>query len=729
VTILARALGATWRTGLMAAQLHLLIFFPPFSRFFSSSEWYTSAPIYAQVAMTLHFSMACFLLAGRERRIVRNLLLCAGVALFSVIGILSMAFTFVFLFVPYAIIGAVFLFAALPLRRELMWKLGAAVATAVTLWVLGFPSYLEAMAANSARPPSGSMDWSSLTSPWAWWELFSTYNFCAVPDYLPCPRNPSAWAQIVGFLGAALLVLLRRGSLRLFGVSVLLYALFLYLFVYVFGSGWLGPAEVFSVRYLGWSGYTVIFIAATAGTSAGVSDIKRLLGAWREKRELVVFDKVLPWPSSVRRVVLDTLLIGTFAVGAIVFLIHNSDLAALGPVKASHIPGGVVRAGFGLWWLGSLALFAVIMIARVADLALRLGTGGPLQIFGPPAPRRFGSSVMFLRRFWSFLVPAAALVLFWHIRPHELDLRTPRVGLVTGYLIKHAQLDLGVRFPGYTATVWTSGLDHPLGSIGNPPLRYISSRHYFDVRYGTTFSETDLQFFKIPTFEEYGQWVTRQAQIFVLTLLGTPAARATPEGRMLRIYAPDLDLLAALGVRFVITDDPSPGPRATRRSVERRPRSRSVYLYELDDPNLGTYNPTRLEVVDPAETLQAVEANKKDLRTVAVVNESLERPFASGVLDDLSLIPDGYRIKAHSAGRSMLLLPIQFSNCLHLSDTSNARLVRANFIQTLLVFEGSIDVTMEYDLGLFGYADCGLADARYAKGMDWEGWPERVTAD
>lgn len=86
--------------------------------------------------------------------------------------------------------------------------------------------------------------------------------------------------------------------------------------------------------------------------------------------------------------------------------------------------------------------------------------------------------------------------------------------------------------------------------------RHIQGRQYFRDRYGNNFSETDLWRFDIPTFEEYSQWVTRQSQAFALALLADERSRASrPMPTFLRIYKSDIDLMRALGIRFLVTDE------------------------------------------------------------------------------------------------------------------------------------------------------------------------------
>jgi hypothetical protein len=45
IVLLARAMGFSWITGSIGAQIHIIVLFPPFSKFFIPMEWYSAAPI------------------------------------------------------------------------------------------------------------------------------------------------------------------------------------------------------------------------------------------------------------------------------------------------------------------------------------------------------------------------------------------------------------------------------------------------------------------------------------------------------------------------------------------------------------------------------------------------------------------------------------------------------------------------------------------------------------
>ena len=76
----------------------------------------------------------------------------------------------------------------------------------------------------------------------------------------------------------------------------------------------------------------------------------------------------------------------------------------------------------------------------------------------------------------------------------------------------------------------------------------------------------------------------------------------------------------------------------------------------------------------------------------------------------LTVERDGVRIQATSDGPAHILLPVQFSHCLVVVNGSPARLTRANLLQTLVSFEGTLDARLEFHFGLFADNKCRLRD-------------------
>src|SRR5262249_7978037 len=138
----------------------------------------------------------------------------------------------------------------------------------------------------------------------------------------------------------------------------------------------------------------------------------------------------------------------------------------------------------------------------------------------------------------------------------------------------------------------------------------------------------------------------------------------------------DERILKAIGVRFIITDQPIadavlraqitiPTPPAAREQLgfAHKPiDSFELYLYELAEINIGKFSPT--EVAQPNyanQILTAMTNHDLSLDQVVVASEPLPNQLQKAELIDFRVEPDAFIIRARSEGHSVLLLPWEFS--------------------------------------------------------------------
>ena len=247
--------------------------------------------------------------------------------------------------------------------------------------------------------------------------------------------------------------------------------------------------------------------------------------------------------------------------------------------------------------------------------------------------------------------------------------------------------------------------------------------------YGNHFMRMNYWLRDIPTWEEYGQWVTRQMDWVSVNILAPeddtveksvkgpiPYQRSTYA--MLHIYDDDVDLLRLFGIRFLVTDRPPKDARARRIVSETKPDKPGVHLFELPRPNVGDYSPTKvLRVENAVEAKKALLANKASLDRIAVVFEELKGTYVPTEMAVLTAERDGFRFRGKSNGRSLVLLPVQYSHCLEVVEHGagsdpGVRIRRGNLVLTLLEFSGAADIRVHFNMGLGSQADCRKADGR-----------------
>jgi hypothetical protein len=225
---------------------------------------------------------------------------------------------------------------------------------------------------------------------------------------------------------------------------------------------------------------------------------------------------------------------------------------------------------------------------------------------------------------------------------------------------------------------------------------------------------------RVPTANEYSQLVTPQAIYFVHQLFKRNLSYDLNWFRPWintggASFSMLLRTLRALGVRYLGGYEPLhiPGVEDFQSiSFPRRrpgnPPGRWV-IHEIPDVNLGNYSPTEVTIDrSAAETIAALGAANFDFTRQAVLSAELLGQLVSARDMKLSVIRGGLHVSGRSDGTSLVVLPLQYSNCLRARD-GRARLVRANLIMTGVIFSGAVDTDIFFDYGLFS-PGCRRAD-------------------
>jgi len=236
----------------------------------------------------------------------------------------------------------------------------------------------------------------------------------------------------------------------------------------------------------------------------------------------------------------------------------------------------------------------------------------------------------------------------------------------------------------------------------------------------------------VPTLMEYNTLMTPAYFALMRTFLTDPGDLQFRN--LVGTRRIDLRILRAVGVRFVITDLPMSG--ATLRAqipIPVSPEARGLlgfanhqlehfdlFLYELDVVNVGQFSPTTTKLAaDANETLTYLSHDTLHLEHTVVVSESMPDQLTSASLELFARGRDEYRLRANSAGRSILLLPIEFSRCLKISDAAagRPRMFRADLLLTGVLFERQLDARISFHTGPFRDSRCRLEDWADSKRM------------
>jgi hypothetical protein len=685
ILLLARTLGFSWLTASAAAQLHLFLMFPPFSQALYIYDWYALVPYYAHLLAVLNLAAVVLLACGRTQSRVRNVALCVAFLALFICGLLSAAFTFVFATPAYVVICAAVILARKPAAAEWAWKIAALVLCLAVFFGSGLLDYYLGTIATAGRSPDADIVWSRLLSIGNWVRILREHSVCEDPRLLLCFQDRGAWLHVLALTGAGLALIMRRGDVRTVAGALIGYVGFVHIYAYAFQNGLLGWLSVVSSHFMMLSCLCFLFICAVYPfTEAAWLAFPAKPFPAKPRSPLAA--RAVPLASAAINVALVALLAVT------VVALARSPYHGLHSYRPSRLATAAAV-------LAMLVVAAAALPPRLATAILGTATpGGRLRHTIVLAILPIFAAVHLL---FNFHLP------YWS--SHDPSLRN--------YLQDNAGIEVGQPFRGYVTTIWldTTGqivASGPAIPFDQEAARYINGRSHFWANYGESFTETDLWRWRIPTIEEYGEWTSAQAHAFFMRLLAPRPLRI--HSNYLRAYIIDSDILRLLGVRFVIADAEALDQPAPLRASLSAPGALTVRVFELSNPNLGTYSPTQFAKAATADAMMTwIRDNKHRLDQIAVVAEDVAPTQARARNVTITVQRDGISVRADSDGPAHIVLPVQFSHCLVVTNGAAVRLRRANLIQTLMSFSGPVDADIELRFGLFADNKCRLRD-----GMD-----------
>lgn len=179
--------------------------------------------------------------------------------------------------------------------------------------------------------------------------------------------------------------------------------------------------------------------------------------------------------------------------------------------------------------------------------------------------------------------------------------------------------------------------------------------------------------------------------------------------------------LAFFGVRYVISENSA---LADRRVAAADMGEYQLFLYEVPDPNVGNYSPVATIVSTSAkEMLQIMGRPDFDFRKTAVVERKIPSGMVRAIETELFIENGSLVFHGTSGGRSLVILPFEYSNCLVTRrlarDQGNPfELLRVNSQQIGVLFERAVDIRITFEYGPFNNPHCRRRDAADWKSLD-----------
>jgi hypothetical protein len=226
-----------------------------------------------------------------------------------------------------------------------------------------------------------------------------------------------------------------------------------------------------------------------------------------------------------------------------------------------------------------------------------------------------------------------------------------------------------------------------------------------------------------PNFEYHVQvWLGGGATLFAIpaedTLQGAGMRRLELIGPLERQFA----LLGAYGLAYVHWPALQAGDAFEPVRNDIMPG-----LFRVRAVNLGDFTPTEVIKVNDFDKFEVMVASTPIdwRRTVALDPATAEKVgnalVAARLVTPPIVVTNGLKVEAETGGRSLLLLPRQFSNCYvwrpDPSSSNKVAIVRANMLQVALLFEGSIKGKLDYVYRWGGDARCRAQDPAQARAL------------
>ena len=228
-----------------------------------------------------------------------------------------------------------------------------------------------------------------------------------------------------------------------------------------------------------------------------------------------------------------------------------------------------------------------------------------------------------------------------------------------------------------------------------------------------------LWYYRIPTVFEYNQFVSPAFHALVKRALQRPPV--AHQRNITVLDYPNARVLKLLGVRYVLMPQPDASIGEVRATENRA--GQQWGLIELPEPNLATYSPTLIEMRhDLASMLDFVVDDKVDLTKGAVAREEIAGPLTPLRSSALSMADRDLHVVAESDGRSLVIVPVEFSRCIELTEThpgegGGPTLHRIDGLLTGIAFDRHLDAVLSFRIGPLHNPLCRWEDYREMKAM------------
>ena len=236
------------------------------------------------------------------------------------------------------------------------------------------------------------------------------------------------------------------------------------------------------------------------------------------------------------------------------------------------------------------------------------------------------------------------------------------------------------------------------------------------IRIGNDLIFPGLLFYRIPYLFEYNRVGSPTSMIFFRYLLDQRDESNRIDFNIVTRFVPRLFEL--LGVRYILAERPLQSPELSLVGAVQVDQKAKWPLYAVTNSDHGNWSPVEVQITPYYRAvLRSLEDPAFDPRSRAILSNSWADVSAlvPATTGSIAQVPNGLRIRGASAGKSLLVLPVEYSACLRVDNSSRMAplaIGRIDFLLTGVLFQEDTDFTLTFRTGLFENSGVGCAICR-----------------
>jgi hypothetical protein len=218
---------------------------------------------------------------------------------------------------------------------------------------------------------------------------------------------------------------------------------------------------------------------------------------------------------------------------------------------------------------------------------------------------------------------------------------------------------------------------------------------------------------QIPTLNQYGQLISRRSYFLIKNSFSSNSQSQVRNSINVSKYN---NFAYLLGVKYVLTDDAKIMLDKNVKLLQKiYIRGEEFYFAELTQTNLGQFSPIRQNIISSFDSQKLFTDNFQNMmgEDFYVQRDVTEgKSLVSAKNTKIIFENSKYIIESRSDATSVIILPIEYSNCYKIQNRnpeSKVTFFEANWGLIGLKFEKKLEIRLDYQNGLFNSPSCKLA--------------------